>query len=306
MAAAAPKVPKALTEQEFLELGMEIAGYDRWRFNKEATNFDNFKSDIGVTPLTCSQIWSDLIALDESPITVFSKPMHLLLVCRYLFLYSTEKQLGQFFKIRSEDTVRKHCKEGVEVLQRLLPSKMLSWEDADDGMFFFLSVDGTHCPIEEPRPFSTIWSSHKFGGHAAVNYEIGISISRPKLIWLYGSTQPGAHNDLEVARQELIPALRQYGRGRRAMGDGICAALDVTDVISTKNAYDPREIEEFKDRVGSRHECYNKFLKNFQVLKEKFRHELDTHKAHFEAVNTLACYQLDNGSYNLWDSYPIY
>ena len=133
--------------------------------------------------------------------------MHLLLTLRWLFTYDTELQLGQFFKIRSMYGVRQHLRDGFRMIARLLQLKMLSWEDTDDGMIFFMSIDGTHCPINEPRPFSTIWSSHKFGGSAAVNYEIGLSISRAKLIWLYGPTPPGAFNDLDVARQELIPAI---------------------------------------------------------------------------------------------------
>lgn len=192
-------------------------------------------------------------------------------------------------------------------LQKLVLRKMLSWEDADDGMIFFMSVDGTHCRVEEPRPFSTIWSSHKYGGKAAVNYEIGLLISRAKLIWIYGPTAPGAMNDLDVARQELIPALRSYrdynSLERMIIGDGIYIADDVSDVISTKNDYDPREIAEFKDRVSSRHECFNGFLKQWNVLDQRFRHELEFHRPCFEAVAAVCCYQLDNGSYSLFDPY---
>lgn len=103
--------------------------------------------------------------------------------------------------------------EWTRLIASLLMIKMQSWEEAvdEDGMIYFMVLDGTHSPINEPHPFSTIWSSHKEGHDTAINYEIGISISRPKLLWLYGPTQPGAMNDLEVAREELIPALRAFG-----------------------------------------------------------------------------------------------
>jgi hypothetical protein len=174
-------------------------------------------------------------------------------------------------------------------------------------MIFFLSLDGTHCPINEPRPFSTIWSSHKLGGHAGVNYEVGLSISRPKLIWLYGPTQPGAQNDLEVAKSELVPAVQAYGQGQRwVIADGIYAAEEVSDVFSTKNDYDPREIAAFKERVSARHESFNNLLKKWKILAVKFRiHDLAWHKPCFEAVACICCYQLDNDSYSLFDSYPI-
>jgi hypothetical protein len=50
------------------------------------------------------------------------------------------------------------------------------WNEHNDGIIFFMSVDGTHCPIEEPHPFSKKWSSHKFGGKPGLNYEIGLKI----------------------------------------------------------------------------------------------------------------------------------
>ena len=39
---------------------------------------------------------------------------------------------------------------------------------------FYASVDGTVCPINEPKPFDTIWFSHKLIG-AGVCYKIGES-----------------------------------------------------------------------------------------------------------------------------------
>ena len=89
------------------------------------------------------------------------------------------------------------------------------------------------------------------------------------------------------------------------IADGIYKADDVSDVFSTKNDYDPWEIAKFKDRVGSRHECFNNMLKRWTILNENFRHDLECHRECMEAVCAICCYQLDNGSYNLFDSYPI-
>ena len=233
----------------------------------------------GPTPLTSSEIWNALVQAEK--LTKTSKPVHLLLAFRYLHKYDTQIDLGQFFKISSHVTITKHCKNYVGLIASLLITKMLSWEEADeDDMIHFMSVDGTHCPIEEPRPFSTIWSSHKLGGDAGVNYEFGLSISRPKLLWLYGPTQPGALNDLQVAEKALIPAMREFGNGqRRIIGDGIFGAEHVSDVMCTKNIYDPWEIVNFKNRVSARHEVFNKMVKKFNVFKMKFR-EIWTSIAH--------------------------
>lgn len=216
------------SEQDFLQLGMEIAGINRWQQYRPNTNVKRFKKRYGATPLTCHQMWVDLIAIGE--VKNRSKPAHLLMALRYLFKYESCTDLGDFFGFATDAAVAKWCKLYVTKIQKLLDLKMLSFEEADDGMIFFLTVDGTHCPIEEPRPFSTMWSSHKLGGDAGLNYEVAISISRAKLVHIHGPTPPGLHNDLQVARAELLPKLRRYcddmGVERRIISDGIYGAKE--------------------------------------------------------------------------------
>jgi len=173
-----------------------------------------------------------------------------------------------------------------------------------------MSIDGTHCPIEEPRPFSTEWSSHKHGGNAGVNYELGVLLHKPRLAWCYGPTRPGKKNDLGVFQENLREALSDLSDDkdapRRVIGDGIYSGDP--DFVSTKNDFDPYEIAQFKNRALSRHEKYNGLLKNFKVLADRFRHQNDDivaqHRMHFLAVNVLVQTQLDNGGYTLYDVYP--
>ena len=177
-------------------------------------------------------------------------------------------------------------------------------EANDDGLLYMLSVDGTHCRIEEPRPFSTEWSSHKYGGKPAVNYELGILLHKAKLVWCYGPTKPGKTNDLGVFKEALGPALLAIGK--RAIGDGIYSSY--TEVISSKNDFDPADIAKFKNRSLARHEKFNGLLKNFNVLHQTFRHKhgdlLVQHRKHFLAVLVLVQTQLDNGGFTLFDVYP--
>jgi hypothetical protein len=294
-----------LTAQDFLKLGMETARVEHWRTYKEHCNIERFTKNYGATPETCREMWADLNTLGE--IDKRSKPLHLLEALRYLFKYHTEDDLSNFFGYICRTTIRTHTKAYTEKIQTLLQLKMLTFEEADDGFIFFMTVDGTHSPIKEPRPFSTIWSSHKFGGDAGVNYEIGLSISKQKLIWLYGPTPAGLKNDLEIAREALIPKLRAFRKGkpRRMLADGIYNSEDVLDVVTLKNELDSRDMEEFKDRAMARQENYNSLIHNWKVTDHMFRsHDLDEHQVCFEAVNAICCYQLDNGAYSLLDPYP--
>lgn len=187
---------------------------------------------------------------------------------------------------------------------------MIPWQEADDAFVFFMSLDGTHCPINEPRPFSKKNSSHKFGGSPGLNYEIGLQINRPRVLWVFGPTQPGDTNDLGVFKSCLKAKMEAY---RREVGDRLIIADGIyapeTDLISTKNDFDPPELAKFKDRVGARHEFFNHYVKEFDVTKKRFRHpDDDKHTFHgscFRAVLSVLSFELDNESIHLFEPYPV-
>jgi len=303
----------AFSTEEFMALGLETGGHPKWRDYKHERNIDRFKEDYGVTPQTCHDIWEDLRNFDaeiecldehKSPVRLEkgAKPLHLLLGIRFLFKYQEQRDLCRFFGMRSPKTMSKWATLYVFKIERLLDMKMGTLAENDAGFVFFLSVDGTHCAIQEPRPLSSEWSSYKIGGKAGVNYELGILIHKPKLVWVYGPTRPGKYNDLDVFRQKLKGALAALPNTRRVIADGIYSSEP--DYVSVKNDLDPPEIRLFKNRVASRHENFNGLLKCFLCLKNKFRHECQFHGICFRSVCAIAQYQLDNGSYTLLDPYP--
>ena len=298
---------KTLTEKDFLKLGLEIAKYERWESYKEHCNIERFVDAYGATPKTCAEMWDDLKIIEE--IDKYSKAKYLLMALRYLHTNDSERDVASFFGYIDRSRIRKHVKEYVEKIQTLLQLKMLTFEEADDGFVYFMSVDGTHCRIQEPRPFSKVWSSHKFGKAAAVNYEIGLSISKSKLIWLYGPIPAGLKNDLDVAKEKLVPKLQEYNKKktpkRRIIADDIYKDQSLSDLFSNKNELDSKDLSKFKERVMARHENFNCLLKKWKILDTVFRaHDLDEHQVCFEAVAAIVCYQLDNGSYSLLDPYP--
>lgn len=299
----------AFTAHDFMKLGLETAGYDRWETYEESTKHEFFVEAYGATPHTCADMWSDLQILEE--LDKKSKPKYLLMALHSLFTNATERGVARFFGYIDRSRVRKHVRAYTGKIQSLLVLKMLTFEEADDGLVFFMTVDGTHCKIQEPRPFSKIWCSHKFGNQAAVNYEIGLSIYHQKLIWINGPIPAGLKNDCDFAKEKLIPKLREFNSGkidgiiRRILADDIYKDQEIADVISNKNGLDPVTLASFKDRALSRHENFNSLLKKWKVLDEIFRaHDLDDHQLCFEAVAAIVSYQLDNQSYNLLDPYP--
>ena len=209
------EMAKAFTEDEFIALGLDTANIPNWSNHQKATQCLRFRENYGCDSKTCAEMWSDFKLLGD--IDKSSKPLHLLIALHYLWKNAREQELCQFFGYNSRNAVCHHAKTYTEKIQTLLQLKMLTFTESDDGFIYFMTVDGTHCPIQEPRPFSKIWSSHKFGGDAGVNYEVGLSINKDKLIWLYGPIPAGLKNDLSVAREKLIPKVRQHAHRTLAM-----------------------------------------------------------------------------------------
>jgi len=172
-------VVQPFTAAQFRALGLETAGYERYANWKEKTQNEKFNAFYGSHPIVLETIWTELQLAEDPTVRIDAStadPEHLLLACRYLWKYPTETDLCATFNM-TEKTVRKYCRIWVKRLCDLLATHMpASLEEADEGYVFFLSIDGTHCPIEEPRPFSTANSSYKLGGEPGVNYELGLLI----------------------------------------------------------------------------------------------------------------------------------
>ncbi|CAB9520231.1 hypothetical protein SEMRO_1085_G239520.1 [Seminavis robusta] len=84
-----------------------------------------------------------------------------------------------------------------------------SWSNPDNPdsteTIFILTVDGVHCPIEEP-PHDNFsenkkFFSHKFHG-AGLDYEIGMSIFTQRCVWVAGP-YPAGKNDISIFRHKL-------------------------------------------------------------------------------------------------------
>jgi DDE superfamily endonuclease len=86
--------------------------------------------------------------------------------------------------------------------------KKIVWEDHthvnnnnDNGhISWVLSVDGTHCRIQEPRTVpDKNWYSHKHH-KPCVAYEIAVSLKESKIAWVSGPHQAG-ETDLVIFRK---------------------------------------------------------------------------------------------------------
>ncbi len=141
-----------------------------------------------------------------------------------------------------------------------------------------MSLDGTDFPIENKGGFNPEYYSHKFHG-TGLRYEVGISIVSGLIAWVGGGFPCGAWSDLRVARESFI---HQLDPGERVIAD-----RGYTDDIYfvTENTH-PQLSREIK-LILARHETVNGRLKSFNILKQKYRHSIESHFQCFYVVATL-------------------
>lgn len=198
-----------VSANDFLELGLKIAGYKNLRRCNHETLVDRYKKQFGLEPTTCEGLWLDLqrTSNEEGRIdTKTTKPIFLLIGLRWLWTYPTEETLASFFGM-DKKTVRKYYKSSVTKIHMLFEKISPPIEEIDDHFVYILSIDGTHCPIQEPKPWSPKWSSHKLGKKAGVAYEVGLRIHKDEIAWVNGP-YPAGSNDSTIFDDKLKEKLQ--------------------------------------------------------------------------------------------------
>jgi DDE superfamily endonuclease len=317
-----------LTDEEMLEQGLALVRLRVKRIEGvgDEKSVRRFVAHFGSKPLACAHLWEALQFTDNEDALVVpggKSVKHFLIALHWLRRYPTETEQEALFGL-SDRTCRKwslyYCQKiaalrdevvGILSLSCLFctcnqnsvvsyPSVLVAqivwpdeWQD-DNAPTFLISVDGTHCRIYEPQhpEFSKnpAYYSHKFH-QAALNYEIGVSLFTSDVVWVNGPF-PAGQPDIKVFRErglkEKIPP------GKRITGDN--GYRGEPALISTPNQHDPPELKNFKARAQARHESFNKRVKDFACLSERFRHGIEKHEAAFVAVCVVVQFQMENGS----------
>ena len=147
----------------------------------------------------------------------------------------------------------------------------------DNGSTCKISLDGTDCPIQEPKEFSARWYSHKFKG-PGLRYEVGLCIQTGWVVWKNGPYPCGAYPDVKIARDLLVPSMR---RGEKYIADR--GYRDGQTFASTPTGYS-NDLERMKSKVRARHEHINSRIKRFSILSTRFRAGLDKHWIVFHSI----------------------
>jgi len=158
--------------------------------------------------------------------------------------------------------------------------------EGGDWLSSYVSVDGADFRIQEPKPFSSQWYSHKFKG-AGVRYELGIALKTGKVVAAHGPFPCGSFSDLSIFRLGMKKALLSQ---ETVVADG---------GYPDEACIQPKDVSNGLLRQHSlyraRHETLNGKMKNFEVLNQRFRHNLSQHGICFFAVANIVQKCIEDG-----------
>ena len=285
-----------VSPDELMSIGLGIFYNERRiRRARKATNIKRFRKHFGADPLVCVLIWEDLQTTTVEAARVPSEkldPKYFLMAMNHLRKYPTEEEREGPWDV-SPKTGREWVWFYLEKIQALKAQK-IKWPDEWGTDIWIISVDGTHCWINEPQ--HPDWSqdrefySHKFA-KAGINYELGVSLADSRLVWMNGPFKAGANDVAIFAQHGLKDKLQSIGK--KAIGDR--GYRGHHEVVSTYNPHDSRNVKKFKSRALKRHENFNNMTKRFRCLDGRFRHGAGRFATCFEAVCVVCQYQMEHG-----------
>lgn len=285
------------TPEEILKVGLKRVNYSRRRIKraKRRRNIERFVGHYGAPPFILAQIFEDLqtTSIPEAFLPPEDANLdHFLMAFHTLKRYPTELEREPIFDIdlsKGRDWV-------FFVLEKIraLKAVKIGWPDDNFGSdLWAITVDGTHCWVKEPShptwSINSAYFSHKYG-KAGVCYELGISLSENKLVWLNGPF-PAGKSDLHIFKHKGLKELLREKK-KRGIADG--GYPGYPDLLSTPNALDSKLIKKFKSRALKRHETFNGMTKNFDCLSVRFRHDVDSFALFFEAVCVICQYRIEH------------
>ena len=151
-------------------------------------------------------------------------------------------------------------------------------------------MDCTDCEVYQK---GRVFSSHKFGKHSGVRYEIAIGIMTGEVKWINGPFPCGKYQDVTIFRESLVSFLDDFERVEA--DDGYEGESPFRCKIPKAVLTRPSEADALQKRVQGRHETINARLKAFAILRKRYRHDVTQHGWVFRAVVVLAQLSIKNG-----------
>ena len=180
-------------------------------------------------------------------------------------------------------------------VEKIVWNERTSGPISEEAETFTISVDGTDFKVWEPKhptkPIDTKYASHKFK-KAGLRYEIAISISTGRCVWIHGPFPAGTH-DMTIFRKALKHKIKP---GEAVIADrGYQTQREDEAFMSTPSKFDDAEVDKFKSRARCRHETFNGRIKMYASMEQTWKNTAEKHKWALHAVAVTVQYHLEHG-----------
>lgn len=258
-----------------------------------------FRACFGVSSEIAAEIWNLIEPSVDEP---GAAPKHLLWALVFMKVYSTEEIHCAIVNWPSDRTFRKWSWYFIAKIADLKPN-IIRLERRFEGNptgNCFLTVDGTDCPVFEPRPFDKGMFSHKMNG-PGLKYEVAVCIKTGYIVWTNGPF-PAGTSDTTIFNNALSNELDddevvEVDGGYKGTEKGRMPLQGVA-------TWDRKE----KSVARGRHEAINGRLKIFNVLTTHFRHMgknreemMNKHRLCFDAVTVITQLKFETGLEKTFD-----
>jgi hypothetical protein len=143
-----------------------------------------------------------------------------------------------------------------------------------------ISVDGTDFRIPELGKKFYSWKYRKSG----LRYEVALCILTGDIVWINGPYEAGIWNDISIFRDSLVSNLEP---NERVEADDGYLGEHPQHVKCPAGIGNLKITEYMQQRVRNRQETINERFKNFEILKQVFRHDIILHGDVFRAIAVI-------------------
>ena len=179
----------------------------------------------------------------------------------------------------------------------------IKWDNQfvnDVGATCKVSVDGTDFRVEY-RPSDSSYYTYKHNC-SGLRYEVAVCIQTAEIVWYTGPYKAGEYNDITIFRQGLKFKL---GRGEKVEADAGYVG-EFPQFVKCPNGFGNNHFNDpaKQAKVRSRHETVNRRFKQFQALKQVYRHKIANHGAVFSAIAVIVQLNIVSGNRPYLVEYP--
>ena len=300
-----------LEADEMMRKGLERMNIDafaqaRRSFDK---NWELFKNHYGPVPSVAASVWNDLCTTDIEASKLEPREKnekglkYFLMALHFLWVNPKNRQvLASRFEVCDKYSSGSHLWKWVARVAGLR-QKVIVWPQETfsdpNGPKFIISVDcRDHKCWEKKHPVFNLdksFSSKKHGKHAALKYEVALSVHTNQIVWINGPYK-ATRSDITVFREDGLKELMLACPGKFVICDrGYISSEPDEKMLAYPSSTDTDELKKFKSLARCREEDFNGRSAKWKIMSDEFEYGMEEHQHCYVAVAVLIQYSMNAG-----------